>query len=96
MHLLGAGYLFVPYQLQLLMPYEFQTPPTETRYDRNGKVLVGHKQEQFASYDEIPQRLRDVVVAVEDKRFWSHPGVDPWAVLRAGRHNLTDKNSGVQ
>lgn len=82
--------------MQLLVPYEFQTPPAETRYDRSGKVLVGHKQEQFTSYDEIPQRLRDIVVAVEDKRFWSHPGVDPRAVLRAGVHNLTSKESSAQ
>ena len=30
----------------------------------------------WASYAEIPQYLKDAIVAIEDKRFWDHEGVD--------------------
>jgi len=35
------------------------------------------------SWEQIPQSLRDAVVAAEDKRFWTHWGLDPRAILRA-------------
>ena len=27
-------------------------------------------------YEEIPQHLVNAAIAIEDKRFWTHPGVD--------------------
>ena len=30
----------------------------------------------WVKYEEIPQYLKDATVAIEDKRFWTHPGVD--------------------
>ncbi len=36
----------------------------------------------WVDYQEIPQNLVNAAVAIEDKRFWTHPGVD-W--LRTGR-----------
>lgn len=30
----------------------------------------------WVDYDQIPQSLRDAAVAVEDKRFWQHSGID--------------------
>jgi penicillin-binding protein 1B len=38
--------------------------------------------------DELPRTLLDAVVAVEDRRFYSHPGIDPRAVLRALFENV--------
>jgi penicillin-binding protein 1B len=35
------------------------------------------------AYEQIPPSLRDAVVAAEDKRFWTHWGLDPRAILRA-------------
>ncbi|MFI5347753.1 MAG: PBP1A family penicillin-binding protein [Elusimicrobiota bacterium] len=35
------------------------------------------------AWEQIPQTLRDAVVAAEDKRFWTHWGIDPRAILRA-------------
>ncbi len=31
---------------------------------------------QIATYDEIPEYMKKAVVAIEDKRFWTHEGVD--------------------
>ncbi|MEG1972696.1 MAG: biosynthetic peptidoglycan transglycosylase, partial [Oscillospiraceae bacterium] len=30
----------------------------------------------WVDYDDIPQSVKDAAVAVEDKRYWTHPGVD--------------------
>ncbi len=30
----------------------------------------------WVDYDQIPQAMKDAAVAVEDKRFWSHSGID--------------------
>jgi len=38
--------------------------------------------------DEIPQRVVDAFIAVEDRRFWDHGGVDAVGVLRAAVSNL--------
>lgn len=39
------------------------------------------------AWEQIPPSLRDAVVAAEDKRFWTHWGVDPRAILRAAWAN---------
>lgn len=41
-----------------------------------------------ASWEQIPGTLRKAVVAAEDKRFWSHHGLDPRAIARAALANL--------
>ncbi|HVR41803.1 MAG TPA: PBP1A family penicillin-binding protein [Thermoanaerobaculia bacterium] len=38
--------------------------------------------------DQVPQHLQDAVVVTEDVRFWHHPGVDPWGILRASLKNM--------
>ena len=37
---------------------------------------------------DIPKHLRDALVAIEDKRFYLHRGVDPLGMLRAARSTL--------
>lgn len=38
--------------------------------------------------EDIPQVLKDAVVALEDRNFWSHDGVDPEAIVRAAIANV--------
>ncbi len=40
----------------------------------------------------LPPTLVAATVAAEDRRFWSHPGVDPIAILRAARTNLAERS----
>ncbi len=40
-------------------------------------------QEHFVSYEELPEIYIDAVISVEDKRFFSHHGVDFFAIARA-------------
>ena len=38
---------------------------------------------------EIPQNVRDATVAVEDRRFYQHAGVDLEGIVRAAIKNLS-------
>src|SRR5688572_13075970 len=40
---------------------------------------------------ELPPALVSATIAAEDRRFWSHYGVDPIAIARALRHNLAER-----
>ncbi|MEW6735631.1 MAG: PBP1A family penicillin-binding protein [Acidobacteriota bacterium] len=40
------------------------------------------------SYDEIPPRMREAILAIEDSRFQHHWGVDPLGIIRAGWRNF--------
>jgi len=60
--------------------------------DRNGKLLYEKRQNNFGSQDfllfeEIPQSIIDAVVAIEDKNFFSHFGINPKSILRAVLQN---------
>ncbi|MBA3895623.1 MAG: PBP1A family penicillin-binding protein [Sphingomonadaceae bacterium] len=51
----------------------------------DGAVLVslGPSYGQWLSYGQIPQVMRTAMVAVEDKRFREHPGIDPIGIARS-------------
>jgi penicillin-binding protein 1A len=53
----------------------------------NGAVLVniGPSFGQWLRYEQIPPEMRAAMIAVEDKRFRSHLGVDPIGVARAAK-----------
>jgi penicillin-binding protein 1A len=41
---------------------------------------------------QMTQNIRDAVVAIEDRRFYSHHGVDPEAILRAAVNDLRKRS----
>jgi penicillin-binding protein 1A len=51
----------------------------------DGTVIVsmGPSYGEWLPYDKIPPVMRDAMVAVEDRRFRSHLGIDPIGVMRA-------------
>lgn len=62
---------------------------------RDGTELVslGPSYGKWLSHDQIPQEMRDGMVAVEDRRFRSHFGVDPIGLARAGYIAFTSGKS---
>jgi penicillin-binding protein 1A len=46
--------------------------------------------------NKIPQDLKDATVAIEDRRFYSHGGIDPSAIVRAGWEDLTAGGKPVE
>ena len=43
----------------------------------------------YTPLDQLPQLYLDAVVAVEDRRFYQHAGIDPIAIVRAAVHDLS-------
>lgn len=47
------------------------------------KVIEIKQEEDYAELNELPEFYLDAVIAVEDRRFYSHGAVDPIALMRA-------------
>jgi penicillin-binding protein 1A len=43
----------------------------------------------FVPYSAIPEVVRQAFVSAEDQHFWTHPGVDPLAIVRAAAFDMT-------
>jgi len=59
-------------------------------YDRDGneiyrKVRKDYTRHLHATYEDLPEHLVQATLAAEDKRFWSHAGVDILATLRSAK-----------
>jgi len=63
---------------------------TTVVYAADGSVLAhwhAGEDRTLVVYEDIPQHLIDAVVAIEDERYWDHPGVDLRAIIRAAQAN---------
>ncbi len=61
-------------------------PVTTTIYDKNGKKIANIFKKQhryYATFDEIPPRLIEALLAIEDTTFFEHPGINVDAIMRA-------------
>ena len=48
----------------------------ENAVEIEGSAVYNTEKQLYAEYDEIPEDLKNAFVAIEDKRFYSHRGVD--------------------
>ncbi|MEZ4236703.1 MAG: transglycosylase domain-containing protein [Myxococcota bacterium] len=60
---------------------------------RDGTTRVGvffeQQHRRYVPFDELPQAWVMSIVAIEDRRFWTHWGFDPRGIGRAVRENVT-------
>ncbi len=73
-----------------------KNPLTTEIYDRNGKLLYQvyeGRNRKLVKLEEIPQNLVNATIAIEDKNFYSHPGIDVFGIIRALRENSDKTNS---
>jgi penicillin-binding protein 1A len=64
-------------------------------YSSDGVLLgeFGEERRNFTPINQIPQVMKDAVLAAEDARFYQHGGVDYKGVARAALENLRDARS---
>src|ERR1044072_7203768 len=82
---LGA-FLFLPLPATLPKPKPGVTSSMSHVYDINGKEIAVFREFETSipiQPGDIPEVLKQAVVSIEDKRFYSHGGVDPQGTLRA-------------
>ncbi len=70
--------------------YGVDRQPSITYLDRNGALIAvrGSQQAPPADLDALPDYVPAAFVAIEDRRFWHHPGFDPVGMLRAISANM--------
>ena len=64
----------------------FRSVETSVVYDTNGeelKSLSGEKDVYYVEYADIPQYFMQAMIAVEDKKFYKHHGIDAQGIARA-------------
>ncbi|MCZ6172957.1 penicillin-binding protein 1C [Campylobacter ureolyticus] len=64
-------------------------------YDKNGKIVSQRVNDDglwFYKTDEIPPIFKKSIINFEDKYFYYHFGVNPFSIIRAFFHNLTNPN----
>lgn len=85
----AAGFSTVTFLRTLPDPHQlsdFKMPAATLIYDRNNTLLYSAYDNSYripVSLQSVPKTLIDATIATEDKRFYSHPGVDPIAIVRA-------------
>ena len=55
------------------------------------RVNTVRLEENYTSYEDLPQTYINAVVAIEDIRFWVHPGVDPVSIGRALGRDIRER-----
>ena len=83
-----AGYFYISKELKhdvgKLLNYN---PNLTTKiYDRNGELIsniFGEKHRTYVEFKDIPPRLIEALVAIEDTAFFEHHGINPEAIMRA-------------
>ncbi|MBB1162607.1 penicillin-binding protein 1A [Aquariibacter albus] len=64
-------------------------------YSAEGRLIgeFGEERRLFMPIAQIPARMKDAVLAIEDARFYQHSGIDYLGIVRAGLANVTDARS---
>lgn len=88
---LGLGALGVAWWLiaptlpdvQVLRDVRLQVPLSV--YSADGKLMAvfGEARRKPAAIDQIPEQVKQAVIAIEDARFYEHPGIDWRGITRA-------------
>src|SRR6202040_2927510 len=82
---------YCAYTLPLTHPAAEQSPAAVVYATGAGTPFAArgtYRGEKLAA-DRLPKNLVQAVVAIEDRRFFEHGGIDPRGILRAAWRNLS-------
>ncbi len=89
---LAVAYPNLP-QISSLTDYRPKLPLRVYSADGVQLAEFGEERRNFMPIAQMPQVMKDAVLAAEDSRFYQHGGVDYKGVLRAALENLRDARS---
>jgi len=74
----------------------FESEQTSKLFSHDGQLLVeiGIERRTPVSLTTLPEHVHQAFIAVEDKRFYGHNGIDPLGLTRAVLGVLTGRNRG--
>jgi len=81
-----VGYYLVKYDYDVSALVDYKPSVTSRIYDRNGDKIANvfdKKHRYYAPFEEIPPRIVEALVAIEDTTFFEHPGINVYAIFRA-------------
>jgi 1A family penicillin-binding protein len=84
------AFAVLPHSLPAVTALETLQPVQGSRvYDDNDELVTELHVERriFVPLAQVPKALRDAIIATEDRRFYSHWGVDPIGIARAVYQN---------
>ncbi|MGH9513939.1 MAG: penicillin-binding protein 1A [Terriglobales bacterium] len=89
----AAAGLFLVYSTDLPQVEELEhyRPSSITElYDDQGRVIgsLALQRRVVASYEDYPPVLRDALVSIEDKHFYSHSGINFWRIAGAAYRDI--------
>jgi membrane peptidoglycan carboxypeptidase len=91
--LFGVAGAFVAYKsVDIPNPNEEFLTETTKVYYAGGKTQLGlfaEQKRESIPYEEMPQYVKDAVVAAENRSFWTDEGIDPKGILRAAFSNAS-------
>ncbi len=60
-------------------------------YSEDGFLLAeyGEERRAFVDISNVPLNMKSAVIAIEDRRFYQHGGIDTKGILRAAMNNVT-------
>ena len=70
--------------------YQVDRQPSITYLDRNGALIAtrGTQMAPPADLEALPDYVPAAFIAIEDRRFYHHPGFDPIGMMRAAVTNM--------
>ncbi len=95
--IIGGLFLYFKKDLDAIQLDELKVSETVNTYlDRNGEILWEDKGDGdyrlVVEGDQISTYMRQATVAIEDRNFYSHNGVDFWSLIRAAFSTLSGKS----
>lgn len=69
----------------------YQPPVMSRLYAGDDQLIaeLANERRIFVPISAVPDKVKNAFVAAEDQKFWTHKGVDPVAIARAGLTDLT-------
>jgi penicillin-binding protein 1A len=103
-----AGLVYVLSQIELPRDPRFEDAYKQTSFVCSSEVQVncnaqnamaqlhGTEDRVLVTYEQIPEVLKQAVIATEDKDFFEHDGVDPLGIARAAYHDIRGSSASRQ